>query len=220
MRRTPVRGLAATLIVTAACFLTFHASGRVRADSADAWEMLDQDEGITVYRREVPGRDVYAFRGDIVIDAHVSEIIGVMMDVSKHTEWMYKCIDSRILKQVDEQHAIGYTRVDAPWPISDRDAVIDTKVTYSDGGRRVRMDFHGIDGRDMLAVPDDVVRMPRLDGFYDLHEYAPGKTKIRYEAISDIGGKVPTWMANLAARDLPHLTLARLRDRVMATLKR
>lgn len=185
-------------------------------DGDTTWEVLDEEDGITVYRREVPGRDVYAFRGDMVMNASIMEIIDVMQDVSKHTQWMYKCTESRILKRISEERAIGYTRVDAPWPLWDRDAVIDTKVKFNEDRSKVRMDFHGIDGRDLRKVPKKVIRMPRLDGFYEMHEFKPGKTRIRYQAISDIGGSVPKWMANLAAKDLPHTTLSRLRERVMA----
>ncbi len=189
------------------------------APTPGTWEHLSTEDGITVWRLTVPGQDLPGFRGQVVIDATIAEIVAVMTKSEDHTKWMYKCKESKVLRELSPSHAIIYNRVEAPWPVSDRDIVMDTTVTYNETRTAVTMLFKNLrgDAASRYHKPvEGVVRMPRLVGFYKMWENN-GKTKVLYEAESDIGGSIPLWLVNLASKDLPHITLDRLRRRVMDT---
>jgi len=130
---------------------------------------------------------------------------------------MYQCKESTVLSEISSSHAIIYTRVKAPWPVWDRDVVLDTVIKYNADETAVTMKFVDVKGakaEKFRKTPNKVIRMPNLIGFYKLREISPGKTKILYQAESDIGGSIPTWLVNMASKDLPHITLAKLRERV------
>lgn len=66
----------------------------------------------------------------------------------------------------------------------------------------------------LRPLPDHVIRLPRLDGSYQIESIAPNKTQITYTVEVDIGGSVPDWVAKMIARDMPYKTLFKLRSRV------
>lgn len=206
--------------VLGTCLVALAAGPVARAaDGKGKWEKLSQEDGITTWRLQVPGKDLPGFRGKVTIDATIQEIIDVMMKTEDHTKWMYKCKESRVLKELSETHAIIYNRVEAPWPVWDRDIVMDTTMKFNESRTAVTMRFKNLKGKEgarWKAPIKRVVRMPRLVGFYKMVE-KDGRTRVTYEAESDIGGSIPKWLANLAAKDLPHITLERLRKRVMDT---
>jgi START domain len=195
------------------CFVLLRVGGARSEQPAGSWKQIDDDEGIKVWRLEIPGVELPGFRGESVIEAPAERIVEELKQVEHHTEWMHNCAASEVIKRFDDEHAIIYNRTDTPWPVWDRDAVLDTQFTRSDG--LITLSFKDTDPK-LRALPDKVVRMPRLQGSYKLWTLAPGKTRVRYTVEVDIGGSVPHWLAERVARDMPYQTLSRLRTRMVS----
>jgi hypothetical protein len=188
-------------------------SALVFAKANDNWEFVDQEDGIRTWKLEIPGQDLPGFRGQAHFDASAEKILTALLDRASHTKWMHRCAESSLLKKIDDSQAILYNRTDAPWPIWDRDVIVQSNIKKSADGKQVDVEFANVDS-NLRAVPDKVVRMPKLVGFYKLRETAPGKTEVTYQIESDIGGSIPAWLAKRAAKELPYVTLSKLRDRV------
>jgi hypothetical protein len=184
------------------------------AGEPEKWDFVDKDDGIYVWKHEVPGHDVPDFRGQTFINASLQEILAQMLDWKKHTDWMYACVESTLLKQQDPDHMTMYNRIGAPWPVWDRDVIADIAIDHAPDGKYIKVSFESIASTALKAVPKRVVRLPKLVGFYKLWEVAPNKTKIMYQVEAEMGGSIPRWLAVAGARDLPHHTLDRLRSRV------
>jgi len=189
-------------------------AGSAAADSPDGkWEFLSEKDGIHVWKREIPGSDMPGFRGQVYIKGSIDDVMKTMLDWKKHTEWMFGCEESTVLKQLGDNHAIMYNRVGAPWPVWDRDVIVDTTIERSGDKKALVVNFRNIDSK-LRAVPKKVIRLPRLVGFYKLWEVEPKKTKILYQVETDAGGSLPRWLAIYGAKALPYETLSRLRGRV------
>lgn len=180
------------------------------------WKQVDDDEGIKVWRLEVPGRDLPGFRGETVVPAPAERIVEVLKQVERHTQWMHRCTASEVIQRFSEERVVIYNRTDAPWPVWDRDAILDTNFTYASDGRLITLSFKSTDPT-RRSVPDKVVRMPRLEGSYRMWKLGPDRTKVVYQVEADIGGSVPKFVAERVARDMPYETLSRLRARVSGT---
>lgn len=192
-------------------------AGSVAADSGETkWEFLAEKDGIHVWKREIPGSDMPGFRGQAFVKAGIDDVMKTMLDWKKHTEWMYGCEESTVLKDLGSDHAIMYARVGAPWPVWDRDVIVDTIIERSPDKKALVVNFRNVDSK-LRPVPKKVVRLPRLVGFYKLWELEPKKTKVLYQVESDAGGSLPRWLAIFGAKALPYETLNRLRERVEAT---
>jgi hypothetical protein len=203
-----------TLFLVLAC-----AAPAAAAGEPEKWEFVDKDDGIHVWKHEVPGHDVPDFRGQTFINASIDQVLVQMLDWKRHTEWMFACAESTLLKQLQPDHMIMYNRIDVPWPVWDRDVIADIAIERSDDKKYLKVTFKNISS-DLRSVPNHVVRLPKLIGFYKMWEVEPGKTKIMYQVAAELGGSVPRWLAVRGARDLPHVTLLKLRERVEAVSKK
>jgi hypothetical protein len=197
----------------ALCVWTLTLVGPVAAAGHGAWEHIDDADGIHVWKLEIPGQDMPGFRGQTFIRGRIEDIMKQMFDWKHHTQWMYRCSESTLLKQVNDNQAIMYNRTDAPWPISDRDVILDTHVSETPDKSAATVTFRNTKS-DLKPVPEHVVRMPRLIGFYKMWQVEPGRVKVMYQVEADIGGNIPSWLAARSAKDLPYITLLKLRERV------
>ena len=63
---------------------------------------IDDDDGIVVYRREIPGSPVIAFKGEGDINASILRVASVLVDTSRATEWIDSLTECKTLKQIGE----------------------------------------------------------------------------------------------------------------------
>jgi hypothetical protein len=194
----------------------------VQASSQPNWVLQEDEKGIKVWSLDIPGQDLPGFRGITTINASVDEIMAFVLDTTKHTDWMWNCDESRIVDRISDEHGILYNRINAPWPVKDRDVLLDIMYRYTP--QRTAVTFRFRETREpkyeeMVPVPRRVVRIPKLTGFFRLWQDTPGKTNVLYQVEVDIGGNVPDRSARRYARKLPFETLEALRELVEAKHK-
>lgn len=195
------------------CLAVFSLATLAYAEASGTWRQIDDDDGIKIWKLEIPGVEVPGFRGETIMNASAESVAAYLKHVELHTEWMYRCSESVIVKRFDEDAALVYNRTDTPWPVWDRDAVLDTAFVTSEDNKVITLTFKNIESK-LRPLPDNVIRMPRLVGSYRMEKLAPARTKVTYTVEVDIGGSVPDWMAEMVARDMPYKTLLKLRGRV------
>jgi hypothetical protein len=190
------------------------AAPAARAD--EGWRpVLDQD-GVAVVERDVPGRALPQFRGEVEIAADPYEILAVVVDAPAQTEWMWQCRESRVLRGGPEGGALVYQRIDARWPVTDRDVVFSSETRVLEPERRVAVSFRST--ADPAAPPvEGLVRMPLLDGEFEISAIAPGRSRVRYTVDADPGGVLPDAFQRAVVRESPFDTLVGLRRRVGET---
>ncbi len=91
--------------------------------ASSAWEKLGDDDGITVYRREIPGSSLIAFKGEGVVNASIIRVATVLTDSSRATEWVDSLAESKIVRTVSETETIHYDHIATPFVLKDRDFV-------------------------------------------------------------------------------------------------
>ncbi len=186
------------------------------ARSEDGWQPLVTQDGVSVQERTAPGRAIPELQGTVEIEASIFEVLAVIADVSRQIEWMHDCVESRRLRKDGADASVIYNRTDAPWPVSDRDVVLRSQTTLLEPSRHVAVRFENITDPGVPPV-DDVVRIPRLIGEYDLVSVAQARTRVSYSLDLDPGGSIPAWAAARTARETPLKTLLGLRKQVEAT---
>ncbi|MGZ3429963.1 MAG: START domain-containing protein [Polyangia bacterium] len=185
---------------------------RAETPKADGdWQFVKKSDGIVVERRVVAGSNLKEFRGRAVVQAPVAAILAVFSDVPRATEWMDSCNGSRVVDDTSDREKVVYNRTHAPWPVSDRDAVLHNVVHFDEGERRVELQFWSVQS-DQAPPVKGVVRMPFLRGHWMLWPSADGtSTRVEYQVHANPGGALPDWLVNYASRDLPFKTIEGLR---------
>ena len=176
------------------------------------WELLAEEEGIKVERRDRPESPMPVFRGTGYVDVEWHNVLAFLNDVENNDTWMYGCTESRILSSGELGTFILYHRTGAPWPLWDRDVVIKTKLLkHSDGKFEVRL--QSVED-ERMPEQDGIVRMPRLVGSY-LLKPEENRTRIAFEIDVEPGGSVPIWLVKMVSLNLPLQTLRNLRAEVV-----
>ena len=188
-------------------------NGISTASAKGKWEQIAKAQGITVFQKEVPGRSLPVFRGVGIVKENIFDVLAVLYDVPARVDWVHQCTASDVLKEYNELDRMVYNRTAAPWPISDRDVVVRTKVHIDRETMTVRVTFK-TDTHASAPKVEDVVRMGRLTGYYEIKALSRGHTRVTYEVDADPGGYLPAWLVKMASKDLPLKTILNLKKRV------
>src|SRR6266496_3986544 len=79
--------------------------------SGGEWESLGNDDGVAVFRREVPGSPVIAFKGEGLIDVPILTVGSVIIDPTRATEWVDSLVEARTVRKIGETEYIEYDHV-------------------------------------------------------------------------------------------------------------
>lgn len=176
------------------------------------WERVSNSDGILVERRTVPGTNLKEFRGHGVVDASLGRVLAIIRDAPHRCEWMPQCAEDYVVEENEAARVqISYHRTKAPWPVADRDSINRAELRVDLAKRRVFLPFEAIPHPKVPPVKG-AVRMPFLRGYWILQPANGGSaTDVEYQVHADPGGSLPEWIANLASKKLPLMTLAGLR---------
>ena len=179
-----------------------------------SWQEIYIDEGITVHKRDVPGSSFFEFRGRGVVASSIKQILAVLHDQKRKTDWMHSCVENQLLYAGGVGELVIYNRTGSPVPlVSDRDVVVKSSLQYWPDERHVRIEVRDV--KHERAPPrDGVVRMPDLEVVWDLIALDARSTYATYQVRADPGGLLPAWLVNLASKRIPFHTLRNLREEV------
>ena len=179
--------------------------------SASDWEPMVQGqarEDIRTWVRDTEGMAVKAFRGVTEVHQPVLTVLALLADIPNLSAWVYQCQSSVQPSGWQADHT--YARFKGIWPASDRDVLFQSTVTQQPDGTVV------VASRQVVGYPaqDGFVRMPLLHNTFRLTPLKARWTRVEFETQVDLGGMVPTWLANMVSTKAPLVTLSGLRQQV------
>ena len=184
------------------------------AETSD-WQQVKHDDGITIWQRDVPGSAFIEFRGRGEIDANIMQVLAVLSDDDRKTEWMMACSENRRLVARGFGRSVIYNRTESHFPlIADRDVVFETSLRVDPKTRTIYISAWSVEHPRAPEV-DGVVRMPKLKLSWTLIAPDPNTTDATYQVHADPGGALPHWIVNLVSKELPFKTLTNLRKQVV-----
>jgi hypothetical protein len=175
------------------------------------WEQIIDEDGVRVWKREVPGSAIVEFKSRARIEAPIIQLAAVLRNTGREKEWMESCVDSRVVQWLSSVDAIIYNRTASPvFFVSDRDLVVRAKTSINAEKRSVRIDFVNATNDKAPAV-DGVVRMPKVVGHWELFRIDERTSEVEYQIQADPGGELPAWLVNWASERIPFNTLVKMR---------
>jgi len=209
----------------AICLLaTFALSGVARADApapTAKWEQFDEEDGIRMFRRDVPGSSIVALRGEGFIAAPIARVASVLADRKRSPEWIDRLVKTKVLRELSDTEAINWNHIKTPSPLKDRDFVFKTTISTDPAKKKVVFSYHSV--TDSLAPEYDAyVRGDFQSGKFELTmaertNKDGSKTRgviVVAEVVVDPRGSVPTFLVNMVQKSWPHKTLSALRKQV------
>jgi hypothetical protein len=199
--------IAATLIFLSA-FSSFAADGE--------WEQITQTkDGITVFKKDIPGSDVLAFKGEGVVDAPLSLIASVIFDFRRATEWVENLKESKVLRWENKSVFVEYDHVGTPFVLKDRDFVSRVTTTIDPVQHSLTIEYKSLE--DSTAPKTSFVRGEIIHATFILTPVGSGKdqkTQVLADIHCDPKGSIPKWVVNFFQKDWPVDTFRNLRKQV------
>jgi hypothetical protein len=183
---------------------------------ASDWEVIAEKDGIIVSRRAVEGRSFPQLRAVGEVQGAPYEVLAVLLDVPAHVRWLPDCVQSRSLRRLDAWRNVVYSRTDAPWPVSDREAILENEVIFLDPPWKLKVTFEAIAAPD-VARARGTVRMTSVNGFYLIEAIDGRRSRVHYEIDADPAGTLPAWLIAMQSTRNPDQTVAGLRRRLNET---
>lgn len=179
------------------------------AAHAEDWRLAKDEEGIKVYLSEVAGSPYKAYHGVTLIKTDVAKLRALQEDVVASCAWIHECQEQRLLKHEGDK-SWTYTRFNTPWPVTPRDSIIEVTTEQGTDGSVTRT-LHGVP--DYRPEEKGYVRVASVEGHWTMTPKPDGMVEVVYEAHTDPGGSVPSWLSNKFVVEAPFNTLKGMREK-------
>lgn len=172
--------------------------------------MKTEKEGTKVYTRTFADSKFKAIRVDLDLQASLTQIVALLMDVNTGAEWVYSTKSSVLLKQISPNEVIYYSEVKLPWPLSNRDFI--AQLTAKQDAKTKVVTIDGPVVPNYVPVKDGIIRVTRSVGKWIITPIGPHHVQIQYTLRMDPGGDIPAWLFNLFVTKGPTESFKNLKE--------
>jgi hypothetical protein len=178
----------------------------------DGWQLRKDKEGIRVFSRPVEGNGVNELKVEMTLQARMSSLVALVMDVANYPSWAFNTEETRLLKAVSAAEIYYYTLIHTPWPVSNRDLPVHLTVRQDSVSAELAMRAECIP--DLVPRRKDAVRVPSSLEQWRVSPRPGGKISIVYRIRLDPGSSLPCWMVNFFSTNGPYETFYHLREEI------
>ena len=156
--------------------------------SKGEWTFIEEEDGIKVFTKEIPGSSLGAFKGETVIDAPVSKLFNIISDHVHRKEWVDRLAQINLLQgsTVDRPTVVEYFLIDMPWPLTDRDFITESRAKYNAETGSIETFSKGV-SHSKRPITDSVIRGETKSAHLTLNPLPNGKTHITMDVHADPG---------------------------------
>jgi len=176
------------------------------------WAMKLNKEGIKVYTKDAAGSPIKAIKTECDLETTIDVLISVLLDVNDSKEWIYATKKATLLQQLSPTQVIYYSEIALPWPINNRDFIVQLSITQDSVSKTVKA--VSINKPGWLPRFKDIVRVEQAYAQWLITPMANGLLHVEYELQVDPGGCIPAWLVNMFATTGPFYTFQKLREQV------
>jgi hypothetical protein len=180
--------------------------------SQDDWKLKTDKDGISIFTRTFPDSKFKAIKVEVELDATLSQMVAVVLDVNTGAQWVYSTKSSVLLKQVSPSELYYYSEVSIPWPAANRDFIAELRAVQDSHSRVVTI--YGPIFPDYMPAKKDIVRVRRSEGKWIISPLAKGKIKVEYTLRVDPGGDLPAWLVNMFVTKGPYESFKKLKEQL------
>ncbi len=180
------------------------------AADARQWKMVSDRDGIQVYSAHTDDARIKTFRGITVIELDDFYTPIAVLDNDEYlTRWLYMIHDLHEIGRRSPVDRDYYVLTKLPWPVADRDAGLLFTVAQDPQTHEIQIVFTARDG--IVPRTDKYIRIPEMIGHFNVLPVGGKKVQLNFEVQIDLGGYIPAFLVNFILKDIPYVSLQRLR---------
>ena len=193
--------IALTIIILSISILVFSQQSN--------WKLIyESKEGealIKIFTRDIPGSPYKEFKGVSYSDIPFQIALKVIQDYNNYHKWYGMCNALYATTVRNPKDIDMYFILDLPI-VSDRDVVVKVESGWDEKKGTAWVNMTSIN--DSTYKKDSgLVRMTSLKGRWDIIKKDENHVEVIYQVHAELGGSLPAWVVNLAAKDQPLKTL-------------
>jgi START domain len=172
------------------------------------WELKKNENGIEVFTRKAAKGNIKELRVVCELDATKAQLISMLENISDYNSWVYSNKKSTVLKTINPQNIIYYTESHLPWPIKDRDLIIELNITPNP-------DVLTVVAKSLpsyLPQNNNYIRVPYSLAQWKVTQGSDNRLKVDYTFSVDPGGNIPSWLVNATLTIGPYNSFLKLKE--------
>jgi hypothetical protein len=175
------------------------------------WHLQKNENGIKIFTAESTSSPVKSVKAEIDINQSIEKVAAAIMNVALYKEWIYSCIESQLIKKVNDTVVIYRHITDAPWPFEDRDQVSQFTLT-----RNRENGYIYITSLLQTDYPEQkgFIRIKNSNERSLLIPQKNRTVKAIYNLNFDPAGNIPSWLMNIFITDGPYKSFVNLKNRL------
>lgn len=183
-----------------------------RAQTNDGWRLEKQADGIRVYSRFVPGKRLKSMKVVADMTGTPTQLVALFSDVDNYPAVIYKVKKAYLIRRYSESHLSYYSESEMPWPLKNRDLVIDLTFSYSAPENALHIFAKNIP--DLIPLTHSAVRVPFWEAVWTVRPTGPNQMTAEYTFQVDPGGDLPAWLINLTAAVGPYQSFLKIQEAI------
>ncbi|HTQ27416.1 MAG TPA: START domain-containing protein [Puia sp.] len=177
----------------------------------EAWSLKKDKDGIKVFSRSSDSSKFDEVRAEFDMQASLSDMVAVMMDVDHHVDWVYGTKSSSLLKKVNDSDLYFYTEMEIPWPLSNRDLAV--HLSFSQQPQSKVVTIVAVSVPHYIPEKKSIVRVPFSSAVWTITPIGHDSIHVAYHVQVDPGGAIPAWLFNMFVSKSPYESFEGLRSR-------
>ena len=164
------------------------------AFSQGKWELKRNENGIEVFTRTPLTGNLKELRVICELTTTKAQLIKTLQDIKHYDEWVYSTRKATLLKTVNPEQIVFYSVSRLPWPIKDRDLIVQLTVIPDSTANRFEIQAKSLP--DYLPKNPDLIRVPYSLAVWRVIVVDDHTLKVDYTFSVNPGGSIPAWLVN------------------------
>lgn len=180
---------------------------RLAGQSSSAWEFQGEKDGVKIYHQKTPG--LLHIKLSTLVKAPMSGIAALFSDVDHYRDWGYKISVSKLLQRVSPLEVWYYAKYDFPWPLDDRDIILQSKMEQDPITRKITI----VNTPYPAYLPEKkgVVRIKNTTTRWLFMPGEAGWVYVEQQISTDSAADMPEWLVKMTADTGPRETAKSVR---------
>jgi hypothetical protein len=182
------------------------------APAQSPWELKKDQNGILVYSRPVKDSKYNELKAVFDLGGTFDQLRSVLSDVSNYKTWVYCTTASVLIERRSTTEMVYYSRISAPWPVSNRDFYSNTRIWIDSAAHQMRVSSRNMDNFPLSK--DHIVRIPFLRAEWTITSPSPDRLHVEYTLSWNPGGNIPAFVANAFSTTGPFQSFSQLKRKM------